>query len=320
MTADRPETGAGQTAAPVCYRHPDRETWVSCTRCERPICPDCMRPASVGFQCPSCVNEGAKTVRTARTAFGGRLDGEQGLVTRILLTLNATIFGITVLSGALYGVENAMRVLMGRGLGRSDLYQWFAMHPSTGPYYWIDDNGQLSGVIVDGVAQGQLWRLVTAGFLHYGIIHLLFNMWALLILGREVERMVGRWRFVAIYLLSGVGGALGEYLLGNPIGFSAGASGSVFGLFGALFFFFRRLNLDPRGLVVIVAINFALGVIIPNVSWLGHLGGLIAGAVAGAVVAYAPRGPQRTRFQVTGLVAIGVLMAVLLAVGTAMQA
>ena len=304
MTEDRAETGAGATPAPVCYRHTDRETWVSCARCERPICPDCMRPASVGFQCPECVREGAKTVRQARTAFGGSLDGAQGLVTKTLVGLNVGIFVLTLFSALPYGAENFMRVLTGQSAGRSVLYQFFAMHPTAGPYFWAED-GFLQAALVDGVAQGQVWRLVTAGFLHYGIIHLGLNMWALLLLGREVERMVGRWRFVAVYLLAGLGGSLGEYLFGSTGGFSAGASGSIFGLFGALFFFFRRLNQDPRGLLVIVAINFGLGFFISNISWLGHLGGLIVGALAGAVLAYAPAGPRRTSIQVAGLAIIG---------------
>jgi membrane associated rhomboid family serine protease len=316
MSEDRMETGAGATQAPVCYRHQDRETYVSCTRCERPICPDCMRPASVGFQCPECVREGAKTVRPARTALGGGLDGEQGLVTKVLMGANIGVFLLTVLSAAAYGVDNAMRVLTGSGGGRSVLYQWFAMHPTTGPYAWIED-GLIQGVIVDGVAQGQLWRLVTAGFLHYGMIHLLFNMWALFILGRETERLVGRWRFVAVYLLSGVGGALGEYLFGGEQSFAAGASGSVFGLFGALFFFFKRLNMDPRGIVMIVVLNFALGLFIANISWLGHLGGLIVGALTGALLAYAPRGPSRGAIQVAGLAIVAVALAGLVVLRTA---
>lgn len=307
MSEDRPETGAGAAPAPVCYRHPDRETYVSCTRCERPICPDCMNAAAVGFQCPDCVRAGNKSVRTARTAFGGSLAGEQGVVTKVLIGINVGVFAITVLTGAMYGVDNAMRVLTGQSFGRSVLYEWFANHPTAGPYFFADD-GFLNAVMTDGVADGQVWRLLTAGFLHYGLIHLLLNMWALLILGREVERMVGRWRFVAIYLLSGIGGALGEYLFGNPDGFSAGASGSVFGLFGALFFFFRRLKLDPRGIVIIVALNFGLGFFISNISWLGHLGGLIVGALCGAVLAYAPDGPRRTAIQVAGLVIIGVAL------------
>jgi len=274
-----------------------------------------MNAAAVGFQCPECVRAGNKSVRTARTAFGGSLAGEQGVVTKVLIGINVGVFAITVLTGAMYGVDNAMRVLTGQSFGRSVLYEWFANHPTAGPYFFADD-GFLNAVMTDGVADVQVWRLLTAGFLHYGLIHLLLNMWALLILGREVERMVGRWRFVAIYLLSGIGGALGEYLFGNPDGFSAGASGSVFGLFGALFFFFRRLNLDPRGIVIIVALNFGLGFFISNISWLGHLGGLIVGALCGAVLAYAPDGPRRTAIQVAGLVIIGVALLGLLVLRT----
>jgi len=307
MTEDRAETGAGAAPAPVCYRHTDRETWVSCTRCSRPICPDCMREASVGFQCPECVREGAKSVRVARTAFGGSLDGAEGLVTKILLGLNVGLFVLTVLIAAARGVDNAMRTLTGQS-GSSELYDWFAMIP-------LALDGRTGQVI--GVADGEYWRLVTAGFLHYGLIHLLFNMWALWILGREAERMVGRWRFVAVYLLSGLGGTVAVYLLGQTNAAVAGASGSIFGLFGALFFFFRKLNLDPRGIVMIVVLNFGLGLFIANISWLGHLGGLVIGAVTGALLAYAPSGPKRTTIQVAGLVIVGLALVGLVLVRTA---
>lgn len=307
MTEDRPETGAGAAPAPVCFRHTDRETWVSCTRCERPICPDCMRPAAVGFQCPECVREGSKSVRSARTAFGGSLDGEQGLVTKILIGLNVGVFALTVLTAATDGVDNAMRTLLGQG--GSVLYKWFAMIP----YAYAD----ASGTDIIGVADGEYWRLFTAGFLHFGIIHLLFNMWALTILGREVERMVGRWRFVAVYLLSGLGGAVAVYLFDQQNVSMAGASGSVFGLFGALFFFFRKLKLDPRGLITIVLINFGLGLFIANISWLGHLGGLVVGALTGAVLAYAPKGENRTLIQVAGLTIVGVALLGLVVLRTA---
>jgi membrane associated rhomboid family serine protease len=300
MSEDRAETGAGATPAPVCYRHHGRETWVSCTRCERPICPDCMRPASVGFQCPECVSEGAKTVRSARTAFGGSLEGASGAVTRALVAINVAMFGLTVALGLPGGVENVIRILTGSG--DSPLHRWFAMIPTTVIY-----NAQ--GDIVHGVAQGEFWRLITAGFMHYGIIHLLFNMWALTVLGREAERLVGRWRYLAVYLLSGLGGTVAAYTFGAPNAAVAGASGSIFGLFGALFFFFKRLNMDPRGLVVLIVINFALGFFIPSISILGHLGGLVVGAVTGAVLAYAPRGPKQTSIQLAGLalVAVGLL-------------
>jgi membrane associated rhomboid family serine protease len=152
--------------------------------------------------------------------------------------------------------------------------------------------------------------------MHFGLIHLMLNMWALWILGREVERMVGRWRFLAVYLLTGFGGIVAAYAFGATNTFVAGASASVFGLFGALFFFFRKLKLDPRGLITIVALNFGIGLFI-NVSWLGHLGGLAVGAVTGALLAYVPRGPQRTAIQVAGLVVVGVVLVALAAFRTA---
>lgn len=292
-----------------CYRHPDREAGVRCRRCERPICPDCMKPAAVGFQCPECIREGNKSVRAARTAFGGSLDGAQGLVTKILMGLNVGIFVLTVLTAGLNGVDNAMRALTGQG-GSSVLYEWFSMIP-------LALNPSMDVV---GVADGEYWRLITAGFLHYGLIHLLLNMWALSLLGGDVERLVGRWRFLAVYLLSGLGGSVAVYLFDAQNVALAGASGSVFGLLGALFFFFRKLNQDPRGLLLLIALNFGLGLFISNISWLGHLGGLVVGALTGLVLAYAPKGPQRTAIQVTGLVAVGVVLVVLVLVRTAQLA
>jgi membrane associated rhomboid family serine protease len=242
-----------------------------------------------------------------RTAFGGRIEGEQGLVTRVLIGINVGVFILTALASALISADNAIAVLAGRSVD-SPLYEWFSMVPYR--LLWDRDT------VVDGVAQGQVWRLFTAGFLHYGIIHLLLNMWALWVLGREVERMVGRWRYLAVYLLSGLGGAVTAYAFGATNAAVAGASGSIFGLFGALFFFFRKLNLDPRGLILIIALNFGLGFVIPSISILGHLGGLVVGAATGALLAYAPRGPNRAFFQITGLVVIGLAVAVVAALRT----
>jgi membrane associated rhomboid family serine protease len=256
-----------------------------------------MRPASVGFQCPECVREGAKTVRQARTAFGGSLTGQQGLVTRTLIGLNVGVFVLTVLAAGVDGVNAMIRTLVGQGGVDTPLHRWLDMVPLA-----LSPQGK-----VIGVADGEYWRLLTAGFMHYGLIHLLLNMWALWLLGNEVERIVGRWRFLAVYLLSGLGGTVAIYLFGATNGPVAGASGSVFGLFGALFFFYRKLNQDIRGLVTIVIINFAAGLFI-NVSWLGHIGGLLFGAITGGLLAYAPRGPKRTAIQVAGLVIVGVAL------------
>jgi membrane associated rhomboid family serine protease len=273
-----------------------------------------MNQAAVGFQCPECVREGRKTVRTARTAFGGRLDGEQGQVTRVLVAINVAMFVATVGFGLLEGgAKNAGLIMSSAfGMGGSEnsvLYRLFVLIPTTLVY-------DRQGHIVDGVAQGEYWRLFTADYMHYGILHLLLNMWALLILGREVERMLGRWRYLALYLLAGFGSSVAVYWLSEPNSATAGASGSIFGLFGALLIFVRKLRLDPRQLFVLVAINFGFGFFV-GASWQGHLGGFVVGALVAGVLAYAPRGPNRTPVQIGGLVVVTVALLGLVVLRTA---
>lgn len=308
------EESTPQITAPVCYRHPERETWVSCTRCERPICPDCMRAASVGFQCPDCVREGARSVRSARTVFGGDMGGERGLVTRVLLATNAALWLLTVLAGVVSG--QIPLAWLGRYVVQGDIVLRDAV--TGAPVQLVSspltDWGAGTPVAIAG---GEFHRLVTSGLLHYGIIHLAVNMYALWILGRECERLLGWWRFLALYVLAGVGGTTAVFLLGDPGTRLAGASGSIFGLLAALFFFLRRMKADVRGLVFLLVLNFALGFYIPNISILGHLGGMVVGGAVGAALAYAPAGPRRTPVQVASLVAAGVVLAVLVAVGTA---
>jgi membrane associated rhomboid family serine protease len=243
-----------------------------------------MNPASVGFQCPECVKQGAATVRAPRTALGGGLSGD-GVVTKVLIGLNVAVFAIGVLLGLVNGPAGAMQALVG---GSEPLFQPFAMW---GP----------------GVAAGEWWRLLTSGFLHAGVLHIGLNMWALMLFGTEVERLIGRWRYLALYLLCVVGGSVGVLLLAPGVP-SVGASGAVFGLFGALVFFFRRLNRSPRPLITLIAINFAIGFVIHFISWQAHLGGLITGAITGALLAYAPAGKNRTAYQVAGLLTVAALL------------
>ncbi|MCW2505084.1 MAG: rhomboid family protein [Actinomycetia bacterium] len=286
MAADQAvPPGAGAPPAPVCYRHTDRETYVSCVRCERPICPDCMNPASVGFQCPACVKQGAATVRTPRTALGGGLSGE-GVVTKVLIGLNVAVFVIGVLLGVVSeGPAGGMRVLTG------------GLPPDFAPFVMYGPS----------VAGGEWWRLLTAGFLHAGVLHIGLNMWALLLFGTEVERLIGRWRYLAVYVLCCIGGNIGVLLIApNQLG--VGASGAVFGLFGALVFFFRRLNRSPRPLISLIVLNFAIGFFISTISWQAHLGGLITGALTGALLAYAPAGKNRTAYQIAGLVVVAAVL------------
>jgi membrane associated rhomboid family serine protease len=266
-----------------CYRHPDVATGVRCVRCDRPICPQCMHPASVGFQCPECVREGNASVRTARTVYGGRVrPGTQpGLVTRVLIGINVVVFIITASSGA--------NVLSG-STGSSTIYNRFALIP------------------VD-VAHGQWYRLITAAFLHYGIIHILFNMYALYLIGPQLEAVLGRLRFVVLYVLAGIGGGLLSVALGPLNEQAAGASGAIFGLFGALYIVARHMNLQTNSIVVTIAINLVFTFAISNIDWRGHVGGLVTGTVIALVFAYAPQGPNRIRLQAAGVAVIAVLLA-----------
>jgi membrane associated rhomboid family serine protease len=265
-----------------CYRHPDRPTGVRCVRCDRPICPDCMRPASVGFQCPECVNEGRRTVRQARTVYGGRArrGAEASLVTRILIGVNVAVFIATTASGA-----NVLN-----GSGNSALFDKFALIPPA-------------------VAHGEWWRLFTAAFLHFGIFHIGFNMYALWIFGPPLEAMLGRVRFVALYVLAGLGGSVLSVALGPLNETAAGASGAIFGLFAALYVVARHLNLNTQGIAITIVANLVFTFAVSNIDWRGHVGGLLVGAGVAALLAYAPRGPNRERLQAVGVGVICVVLA-----------
>jgi len=264
-------------AAPTCYRHPDRATYVRCTRCNRPICPECMRDAAVGHQCAECVQEGAHTVRQPKTSFGGREYGANPVITYALIAINVVMFVLETVS---------------RGL-KSELV-----------------------LFAPAVADGDLYRLVTSAFMHYGVTHLLFNMYALWVIGPPLEKSLGRLRFTALYALSALGGSVLVYLLSPLNAATAGASGAVFGLFGAAFVVGKRLNLDTRWVVGLIALNLAFTFVIPllggaNISWQGHIGGLVTGAVVTAAYAYAPR-ERRTLIQISATVALLVLFTLLI--------
>jgi membrane associated rhomboid family serine protease len=166
------------------------------------------------------------------------------------------------------------------------------------------------------VADGDLYRLVTSAFMHYGVTHLLFNMYALWVIGPPLEKSLGRLRFTALYALSALGGSVLVYLLSPLNAATAGASGAVFGLFGAAFVVGKRLSLDTRWVVGLIALNLAFTFVIPllggaNISWQGHIGGLVTGAVVAAAYAYAPR-ERRTLIQISATVALLVLFTLLI--------
>lgn len=236
-----------------------------------------MRSAAVGHQCVECVRAGGRTVRRARTIFGGR-PATTPVVTYTLIAVNVVVF---VLQSAGNGVERR-----------------YALAP---------------GLVA---ADGQYERLLVAAFMHYGIAHLLLNMWALYVVGQPLEQWLGRVRFAALYLLSALGGSVVVYLFAPLNSLTAGASGAVFGLFGAIFVVARRLNYDVRGIAVLIGLNLVITFTFPGISWEGHLGGLFTGAALALAYAYAPR-QSRTFVQVGASVAVAALVVALVAFRTA---
>jgi len=266
--------------APVCYRHPDRPTWIRCTRCDRPICPECMNPAPVGFQCPDCVAAGQATVREPRTVFGGRLTSSS--------TVTITLIGICV---AIF----VLQFLVGVNAVAADWGMWPA-----------------------AVAVNDEWyRLLTSVFLHGSWLHLAFNMYVLYVLGPPLERLLGHARFLALFLIAGLGGAVASYTFSSVNTVSVGASGAIFGLMGALVVAGRHLRADITQVLVLIGINVVIGFIAPGVDWRAHLGGLLTGAAVAFVFSKAPAGRSQTLWQVIGCVAIVATLIVVVAVRTA---
>jgi membrane associated rhomboid family serine protease len=251
---------------PTCYRHPERETWIRCARCDRPICPDCMTEAAVGFQCPECVAAGRAAVRPARSVLGGRLDVRAGVVTYSLMGICLVLYGLNLLFSWTGGPD--LRVELGVvGIGVT--------------------NGA-GGPELVGVAAGDWYRLLTAQFVHGGVLHLLFNMYVLYIVGPGLEQALGRLRYLVLFLLSGFTGAVASYLFNDPRVLSVGASGAIFGLLGAVLVVQHRLGRQTTEIIGLLVHNLVLGFVLPNIDWRAHLGGLIAGSLLAAAIAFPP--------------------------------
>ncbi len=248
-----------------------------------------MRSASVGFQCPECVAAGARTVRTPKTAFGGRVSTDPGRVTLVLIAVNVLVFVV--------GLSRTGSLAVDYG----NLAQ--ALDPTTGQ--------------VVGVAAGQYYRLVTAAFLHAGPFHVLINMFALFQIGPVLERALGRWRFLALYLLSALGGSVTGYLLAPLNQPSVGASGAIFGLFGAYYVVVRRLGGETGSIVVLLVINLIITFSVPNIDWRAHLGGLVVGGVLAIAFAYVPRGPRQRLLHIGACVAVAVVLLIAVVARTA---
>jgi len=266
------EASAPETAT-TCYRHKDRETNVSCSSCGRPICPDCMTSTPVGMRCPECSRQKTK-VRTAAT-----LQGDPRL-TYVLIAINVIAFVAQVAGGNLNGRAGTVYV-----------------------------DGALFGPLV---ATGDWWRIVTAGFLHAGPLHIALNMYFLWFLGTMLEPVIGRLRFGLIYFVSLLGGSLGALLV-SPDAVTVGASGAVFGLMGAGILVMRARGIDPMqsGLGVTLLLNLGISFLIPNISIGGHIGGLVAGgAVAYLMFELAERRGLARNAVLIASAALGVALAV----------
>jgi membrane associated rhomboid family serine protease len=290
------QSGSSVPTVEVCYRHPEEQTRVHCTRCERPICPACMIPAPVGHQCPECVREARREFRQGpgrRVRTVGRLSA-----TKVLLVAILAVFIVEVATGG-------PRALFD-GPSQQRLFDLGAMFPPA------------------IAVLGQYWRLFTSMFLHAGLLHIAFNAYALWLFGRLVEDNFGRTRFLVIYFLSGFLAGTASYafgpcspLEGCPVG--VGASGAIFGVFGAFMAYnYRRRHLamaaaNLRWAFTLILLNTLLAFTFPAIDWRAHLGGLAAGAIAGYLAEGV--GPRRTQQLVqwagyVALVAIGVALVV----------
>jgi membrane associated rhomboid family serine protease len=262
--------------AQTCYRHPNRETGVSCANCGRPICPDCMTPTPVGMRCPECAKERTRVTRGA--VAPGRYDAP---ATYVLIALNVAAYLAEIAGGG-----------GGFSPGRSSVIVDFGLY---GPF----------------VADGEWYRLLTSGFLHASLIHIGFNMFALYFLGRLLEPGIGTPRFVALYLASLFAGSFGALLL-EPDSLTIGASGAVFGIFGATFVIARHRRVDnlAASVGVVLLLNLAITFGNPEISIGAHLGGLAAGLLCGLVIVAGERGmlgPRRLPLELAPMAMIAVL-------------
>jgi membrane associated rhomboid family serine protease len=267
-----------------CYRHPDRQSFVLCQRCGRTICAQCQTQAAVGVHCPECVREARASAPKQKPAIltavrrSTRSDGP--VVTYSLIALCALVFVAQYLSG---------------GPSGGTVTQDFLYFPP-----WTEF---------------EPWRMVTSLFLHGSILHIALNMYSLLLFGQILERALGRWRYLTLYLLSGVGGSVGVLLIAPGIAV-LGASGAIFGLLGAFFVIQRHLGANSVQLMVVIGLNLVAGFIIPGIAWQAHVGGLVVGALVAWILTRTRQRTQRTG-QILLLAAVFVALVAITFVGVA---
>ena len=261
-----------------CYRHPNRETGVSCSECGRGICPDCMVFAPVGIRCPEHAGKAQGPSRVTQGVRRVSYEGQGALVTKILIGINVLVFLINLAQGS------SLTQVSGSLFVKGALY------------------------VPGGLDQGEWYRLITAAFLHASLIHLLFNMLVLWFIGAPVEQAIGRGRFLALYIVSGLAGSAGAIIF-SPNVVTVGASGAIFGILGAALVLEGQKNYVLGGQALgLIAVNLIFTFAIPNISIGGHIGGLIGGALS--MLAFSRLGRTHAIYGRPGLLGIAGVVAV----------
>ena len=279
-------TDAAQDAGNFCYRHPDRQSFVLCQRCGRTICPECQTQAPVGVHCPVCTREARESAPRRRPAIVTAL--RRGTSS----TAPVVTYGLIALCALVYIVQLATG---GTGLGGAAT------------------NELIYAPLLTGT---EPWRMVTSMFIHGSIWHIALNMYSLLIFGPILEHVIGRWRFLVLYMLSGIGGSVAVLFLSDPRTAVLGASGAIFGLLGAFFVIQRRLGGNSLQLLIIIGLNLVAGFVIPGIAWQAHVGGLIFGILTATVLVKTRSRQQRTA-QYLGLFGVFGVLILLTIVGWA---
>jgi membrane associated rhomboid family serine protease len=238
----------------ACYRHPERVSYILCQRCGRTLCPECSTQASVGVHCPSCVGEARKAApRRASRFSANRNSGSRPVVTISLVIITVIVFGLQYVS--------------------RDLVTSYLLYQPILTVFMP-------------------WTMITSLFVHSGIFHIGLNMLALSLFGPSIEALIGRLRFLSLYLLSGFGGSVAVLWLGqgNPV---LGASGAIFGLLGSYFIIQRKLGGNTVQLLVVIGLNLAMGFFIPGIAWQAHVGGVVVGAIIAVILVQTRHRNQR---------------------------
>jgi membrane associated rhomboid family serine protease len=273
-------SGSANTAADVCYRHPNRQSFVLCQRCGRTICADCQTPAAVGFHCPECMKESRQTAPKTKSAVvvALRPGSSAPVVTWTIIVVCVVVYIAQILS-----------------------------------------NGPLTAALfyAPALTEWQPWRMLTALFVHdpSNFLHPLLNLLSLYFIGPPLELALGRWRFLALYLLSGFGGSVAVLLLAPTTGV-VGASGAIFGLLGAFFLIQRRLGGNSVQIIFVIGVNLLLGFIIPRIAWEAHIGGLVVGGIVGLVfLRTRPAAKRKEQLLLLFFVLVGLVVLTVIGVG-----